>query len=241
MNFLLGALKITSTPPMGVFGYIPALLQVVGFATGALAVYGSLSSQPYCDRCSRYLRRQSRCLRYTADTTALQQNATAVKELVQADSMAAALVKQGEFGTAGEKDGGNFRTVAEVRLCASCGRHWVKYSVDRLEGNRWTEVPELHQSDLPIASSTLEQRARADQMSAWQQTKLMQPLKRFALQILPSGSDLIYAADERQSRAAIARCRAGSGCGHRKIFRSTPLRVVFIGRFRSGGALSPHR
>jgi hypothetical protein len=58
INFRLNALSLGSTGQLGVFGYLPALLQVAGFAVGGFAAYNLLQGQPYCNRCSQYVRRK---------------------------------------------------------------------------------------------------------------------------------------------------------------------------------------
>ena len=54
MEFRFRATKIGATSELGGLGYGVAILQIMGFAAGGLAVYGYLMSIPYCEKCSRY-------------------------------------------------------------------------------------------------------------------------------------------------------------------------------------------
>jgi hypothetical protein len=143
INFRLNTLNLGSTKELGLFGYLPALLQVAGFAAGGFAAYSFLQRQPYCHRCSRYLRKKGVSLRYTADALALERNSAAVKERVQQGALAAALTMQRELGIPDENLGGNLQTRIEVRHCPNCRTHWAQYSVHRLSDEGWREVTEL--------------------------------------------------------------------------------------------------
>jgi hypothetical protein len=155
INFRLNALSLGSTGQLGVFGYLPALLQVAGFAAGGFAAYNLLQRQPYCNRCSQYLRRRGVSLRYTADVLALEKNSAAVRECLQQGALAAALTMQQELGITDENLGGNLQTRIEVRECPKCGRHWAEYSVHRLCDEGWREIPELTVSGFSDETVTL--------------------------------------------------------------------------------------
>jgi len=55
MTFTVHGAKVGTTGELGSFGYVVALLQIVGFAFGAVAVFGYLMSLPYCQTYSKYL------------------------------------------------------------------------------------------------------------------------------------------------------------------------------------------
>lgn len=143
ISFRLNTLSVSSTGELGVFGYVPALLQVAGFAAGGFAAFSFLQRQPYCNRCSRYLRRKGVSLRYTADAVALEKSGPAVRERLEQGALGAALTMQRELGITDENLGGNLQTRIEVRECPRCGRHWARYSVCRLADEGWVEIPEL--------------------------------------------------------------------------------------------------
>ncbi len=67
-----GAVKLGSTGELGSFGYVVSILQILGFAAGGFVVYAHLVSQPYCEKCSRYLSGKGRQARYTGDAEGQQ-------------------------------------------------------------------------------------------------------------------------------------------------------------------------
>jgi len=69
-----------------------------GFAFGGLAVYGFLISQPYCDKCSRYLSGKGKRIRYTGNRDGLQASAKLVLADLQNGAMETAIDQQKAFG-----------------------------------------------------------------------------------------------------------------------------------------------
>src|SRR6202453_4326983 len=67
LQFRMRATKIGSPIELGSLGYLFALLQIIGFGVGGFAVYGFLSSKPYCEACSKYLVARDSQIRYTND------------------------------------------------------------------------------------------------------------------------------------------------------------------------------
>src|SRR5207244_1584760 len=127
MDFSIRNFKIGATGEMGGFGYIPAVLQVVGFALGGFTVYGHLTSMPYCERCSRYLSAKGKQVRYATEDEAFQQNTTQILQYIGEGDMASAVEHHRTFG--GEKQEKNhFMSTITVRACKECGQHWIKFA-----------------------------------------------------------------------------------------------------------------
>ena len=120
-----------------------AILQVLGFAVGGLAVYGYLVSVPYCQRCSRYFSRKGKQTRYTGDAEGLQASTVQVFNDFGDGAIASAIEKHRTFGNPKFQKDNHLRSVIEVRHCKSCGQHWVKYVVEKQSGNDWKEIPDL--------------------------------------------------------------------------------------------------
>jgi hypothetical protein len=141
-----GAVKLGSTGELGSWGYAIAVLQVIGFAMGGFAVYAHLLSKPYCDKCSRYLSGKGKQTRYAGDAAGLQ---TAMANFLTcvADGDILSAIREHKnssaFGTSSLPKGGYLRSVVEVRHCKKCEVHWVKFSVEKLRGDDWKEIPEL--------------------------------------------------------------------------------------------------
>lgn len=138
-----GAVKIGSTGELGSFGYVVSVLQILGFATGGFGVYAYLVSQPYCEKCSRYLSGKGKQVRYTGDAEGLQAVAARVFEFVKGDAISSAIQQHRDFGTAKHEKDDHLRSVVEVRYCKKCGKHWVKFAVEKKSGDNWKEISEL--------------------------------------------------------------------------------------------------
>lgn len=151
MDFRVRTVEVGATGELGNLGYVVAVLQIIGFALGGFAVYAVLESQPYCERCSRYLTRKGRLMRYTGDADGLQGSVHKIFELVGGGAVADAIAVHRGFGTSSHQKDDHLRSIFEVRHCKKCARHWVKFSVEKQSGNDWKEI-----SDLSVSGFTEE-------------------------------------------------------------------------------------
>ena len=138
-----GAIKVGETGELGYFGYVISVLQVIGFATGGFAVYGYLVSQPFCEKCSRYLASKGRQIRYTGDGDSLQASTAKVFDHIKNGALTSAVEEQRGFGTPHVQKDFHLRSVVAVRYCKKCSKHWVKFTVEKQSGNDWKEIPDL--------------------------------------------------------------------------------------------------
>ena len=143
MEFRLRTAKVGSTGELGELGYIPALLQIAGFALGGFAVYAYLVSKPYCEKCSRYLSAKGKQVRYTGDVEGLQATAAQIFQHIGSGAIASAIEQQQTFGNPDYRKNNHLRSVFEVRHCKKCGQHWIRFSVEKQSGDDWKEIPEL--------------------------------------------------------------------------------------------------
>ncbi|HUY15469.1 MAG TPA: hypothetical protein VMX16_17840 [Terriglobia bacterium] len=137
------AVKFGSTEELGSFGYVVSLLQILGFTAGGFSYYAYLVSQPYCEKCSRYLSRKGKQVRYTGDGGGLQAATARVFEFLKSDAIASAIQQYKEFGTPQHQKENHLRSVVEVRYCKKCSKHWVKFFVEKKSGDNWKEISEL--------------------------------------------------------------------------------------------------
>ena len=94
MEFRLRTVSVGATGELGSFGYLIALLQIGGFAAGGFAVYGHLSSLPYCDKCLRYLSAKGRQIRYTGDADGLKASTARTLEFLGSGAVTSAVAEQ---------------------------------------------------------------------------------------------------------------------------------------------------
>lgn len=146
MEFGFDGSKTGSTGELGSFRYVVAILQVIGFAVGGFCVYAYLAAKPYCDRCSRYLSRKGKQIRYAKDPEGLQA-ATAQLACHMANGDVGLAVEEHRnsagFGASIPPKDCHLRSAIEVQRCKKCERHWVKFAVESLSGNDWKEVSGL--------------------------------------------------------------------------------------------------
>jgi len=132
-----------ATGELGDFGYVIALLQVLGFAGGGFLVYTFLSDLPYCARCSRYLAAKGSLDRFSHDPEGVVETATAVLDLVRAGELTDAIAVHEAFGDRTPQRGDYLRLKVTVRRCTRCDQHWMKFEVSKWGGDEWKELPEL--------------------------------------------------------------------------------------------------
>lgn len=142
MEFSFRTMKIGATGEMGGFGYIPAVLQIIGFAVGGFTVYAHLTSKPYCEKCSRYLSAKGKQVRYAAEPEPFQQNTTEVLQYIGEGDMTSAVEHHKAFGRE-KQEKNHLRSTITVRSCKKCGQHWAKFAVAKIDGNEWKDIPEL--------------------------------------------------------------------------------------------------
>jgi hypothetical protein len=94
-----GAVKLGSTGELGTFGYVVAVLQIIGSAVGGFVVYAVLVSKPYCERCSRYLSGKGSQVRYTQDAAAFQTNVGQSVQTLSSGAVQSAVELQRSFGS----------------------------------------------------------------------------------------------------------------------------------------------
>jgi len=143
MEFRFRATEVGATGELGGLGYGVAILQILGFAAGGVAVYGYLVSIPYCERCARYFSAKGKQTRYTADAEGLQASTLQVFSAFGEGAVSGAVEKHRTFGNPKCQKGNHLRSVIEVRHCKKCGQHWVKFLVEKQSGNDWKEISDL--------------------------------------------------------------------------------------------------
>lgn len=143
MEFRVHGAKVGTTSELGSFGYVTAVLQIVGFAVGGVAIFLYLSSLPYCQKCSKYLKAKAKQVRYAGEPESFT---SMVKELAffyQQDQLQKALDNHGNFGEPKNPKNGYLMSTLERKQCPTCNVNWLKFSAKKLVGNEWKDINEL--------------------------------------------------------------------------------------------------
>lgn len=154
---------VSSPVELGSWGYLYAVLQIVGFSLGGVAVYRYLEAQPYCERCSKYLFAKDTQTRYT-DATQLSQITT----LMAAGRVQDAIAAHATIGSAAHanipavsQQDSTLRSQMEIKRCKNCDKHWMKFTVSRWGKDDWVEVTGCVQ-DFTAEPTVWNTRARAN-------------------------------------------------------------------------------
>ncbi len=128
----------------GVLGYVFAALQLAGFSVGGFAVFGWLSQNPYCDKCSRYFKKTGMQQRFTSDGASFSKNIPDFALLVSEKKYDEAI--RFHAGTMGDKDCRKhyLKTTIVTRTCLGCNINLLDFIASKREGNDWKEIEETH-------------------------------------------------------------------------------------------------
>jgi hypothetical protein len=142
MGFYVRGRAHGTTGELGWFGYVVALLQVVGFALGALAVYGYLSGLPYCEECRKYFKSKAKQTRYTGNADTFTEMVKTLFASFQKGELQKALDEHGVFGQAKAK-GAHLMSQVQRRQCPRCKIQHLQFSAKKLVGNDWKDLNDL--------------------------------------------------------------------------------------------------
>ena len=107
------------------------LLKVVAFSLGGFVVFGILRSQPYCERCARYLVGKKNRSRFHAKPEDVQPVAAEIGRLLEAGEFQTAIPHHAALPGRKPKEVGAkktwFRTQFHTRRCANCANRFLEF------------------------------------------------------------------------------------------------------------------
>jgi hypothetical protein len=142
VQFSVRAAKVGGPVELGSLGYLYAVLQIVGFAIGGVAVYGYLKALPYCERCSKYLVAKHTQTRYTADADRLSEIAALMRQCALGGRLQDAIAAHATTGSETAGKDPKLRSQVEIKRCKNCDQHWMKFTVSRWAKDEWKEISE---------------------------------------------------------------------------------------------------
>ena len=129
-----------STGELGGFGYVYAIIQIIGFALGGVVVYGWLASQPYCEKCSRYLLLKDEQIRYSMDSQMFADMVAHINQLFSVRQFQRAIEIHTKFGMYPETNKHYLKSVLEIKECDKCGTNWLRFTGFKRAGDDWNEI-----------------------------------------------------------------------------------------------------
>jgi hypothetical protein len=130
-----------STGELGSFwGYAYAGLQLLGFSVGGFAVFGWLSENPYCEKCSRYLEKTGKQERFTSGGGELVEQLKNFAALLDARQCNDAIRYQSENMGVEYSSGHHLRSRIITRVCPTCKVNHMDFITSKQKGNDWEDI-----------------------------------------------------------------------------------------------------
>lgn len=135
--------KGQSTGELGsTFGYIYAVIQLIGFSIGGFAVFRLLLAAPFCEKCSKYLSKTNTQERYASEGEVLSEKIQTFIEMLNGKKYVKALEFHADQMGVSESSGNHLRTRITIHKCKTCGINHFDFETSRLEGNNWKDITE---------------------------------------------------------------------------------------------------
>ena len=130
--------------PIGDWGYVVELIQIIGFSLGGFLPFAHLLSITYCKNCAKYYSAKGKRYHYYGDaellTGAYARMAKAfegkdINNIVQTFALEKYLLVRCKEDY--------LRTVLKLDYCKTCGAHYIQFSVEKYRGRGgWVSVEE---------------------------------------------------------------------------------------------------
>jgi hypothetical protein len=143
ISFHLRTVSLGSTGTLGAWGYVYALLQILGFAIGGFTVYTFLLLQPFCGSCERYYKRMKRTFRFTGDPDLMKGLVATVLPLLYDKRLSEVEAAVESFGKPKPDKADTLRVEVSLWRCKACGERLLRFSVAKRSGDNWTDVDGL--------------------------------------------------------------------------------------------------
>ena len=147
-NTSLTFMRSVSTGELGNFwGYVYTIIQLLAFSFGAIAVFGWLSQSPYCENCSRYLKKTGIQLRYTRNIEKLNMQIKHYEALLSARKYEDSFRYQAEdMGVEyqGIEYHGDLDLKSKIitRRCSGCGINQHEFIASQRNNDKWENIYE---------------------------------------------------------------------------------------------------
>ncbi len=129
--------KLGESGAIGHFGYVTAVLQIVGFAIGGFVMFGYLLGLPYCDKCTKYLSVKSKSIRFSANLEKFTEMVNGIVASFNAGEPQKALVDHQKYGEESNPKGGFICSSLLRKQCSTCGVNWLGFSAHISPKSKW--------------------------------------------------------------------------------------------------------
>ena len=130
---------------MGNFGYVMAILQIIGFGAGGFFCYIQLTTQLFCENCNKYYSKKGSLMKRMDDKGEAEQLVEKIKALFNQGTVQSAINELKMFGA--EKQPKLKKNSAEVTItgsyCKECLDHQAKVIANIWDGRNYTPLKDL--------------------------------------------------------------------------------------------------
>jgi hypothetical protein len=144
-SYTIAPLHHFGSVSIGFFGYLVAVLQVIGFAVGGLAVYAYLWTEPFCERCHRFLR-QAALIRRTKmyDKELLTRTYRQALDLLRQGNSSQACEIVSSFGDSWNSKA-TYQLQLNLRKCNRCPTesYFIEAGQREVEGKSFMKIGDL--------------------------------------------------------------------------------------------------
>ncbi len=130
----------TSTGELGIWGYLYAFIQLLGFSFGGICVFFLLNQIPFCKKCSRYLKKIYQKDKFTSDGDSLIESLQNIQSLIGNNEFDKAINFHAENIGVNEKPGHHLRARITTRVCPGCSINHLNFVISKFEKDSWSDV-----------------------------------------------------------------------------------------------------
>lgn len=161
LGFVLGNTRLTLSAaasaggiPLGVFGYLLAVLQVAGFCSGGAVVFEALKRKPYCDSCSRFSAPGPSFRLRWRDSNAFHRFVEKLRKHPVVDAEYLTLMRADGEDTGVES--GTCGVCWTLCICTACGAEMLIEAPQALSDGKWSDLDQMERClKVPSGSSVL--------------------------------------------------------------------------------------
>lgn len=138
------------TGELGNFGYVVALLQIVGFAVGGFVTYLFLKSKAFCSLCDKYYKRVWQDTRYSGEKNN-EELVEGIKNIAVAFDDAdidAARARHNQVGVEKHSKQTHLRTQLTLQKCPECERKLLSFETSKQKGDGWEVIDDFSFSNI---------------------------------------------------------------------------------------------
>ncbi len=122
------------------------VLEGAGFALGGLLMFGMLRRLSHCEDCQVFLAKKGEQVRYFDNSDKMQDSLNGFMTRVRDRRYKQLIEEHRGQGTASAGRFSAFSSAIEIRRCAGCEKHRLKFSARRKDKNGWKEIGVLGQT-----------------------------------------------------------------------------------------------